>query len=55
MFFDDLIGNAVLPLNETFQKEEKVDELILTSSEGDNRKGGNGKIKVITLPISFDL
>ena len=29
MFFDDLIGNAILPANENLLKDEKVDELLL--------------------------
>ena len=54
MFFDDLIGNAVLNSNKTHQKEEVTTEMTLFSEEGDNRKGGNGKIKISTQPIIFD-
>ncbi len=51
MLFDDLIGNAVLPANTTFQTEERIHEFTLTSKTGENRKGGNGKIKIVTQPV----
>jgi hypothetical protein len=54
MFFDDLIGNAILPPNTSVQKEENSTELTLVSTEGDNRKGGNGKVKITTFPIFFE-
>ena len=54
MFFDDLIGNAVLKSNKAHQKEEVTTEMTLFSEEGDNRKGGNGKIKISTQPIVYD-
>ena len=54
MFFDDLIGNAVLNSNKIHQKEEVTTEMTLFSEEGDNRKGGNGKIKISTQPIVYD-
>ena len=54
MFFDDLIGKAILTMNKSIQKEEEVFDLTLISEEGDNRKGGNGKIKINTFPIIYN-
>ena len=53
MFFDDLIGNAILPAISGTQKDEDQTELTLVSTEGDNRKGGNGKITITTFPVPF--
>lgn len=33
MFFDDLVGSAILPENSTLQKDEQITEITLFSAE----------------------
>lgn len=52
MFFDDLIGSALLNPPAQQLLEEKAEELVLISEEEENRKDGNGVLKVFTSPVS---